>query len=185
MRRKRSAVFVMMCTLFALILAACGGGGGTSDNGNSGIGNTMTVSINGAAPITYTEGAINGNGYYDPDMEADIYPDTGRTILILSSGVTGGPTPPVTLINIVTKGHAIGAYPVDGDGTGPTLTTYISYKDNAEYYDSIISSGTVTIDKIGNVGDPVTGSFRTVVALRSSPTQTHGISGTFNIKRAH
>ncbi len=102
MRRKRTAVFVVMCTLFALILTACGGGGGTGGEGNSGIGNTMTVSVDGAAPTTYTEGAINGNGYYDPDMEADLYLD-GSAIVELSSGVTGGSTPPVTLINIVTN----------------------------------------------------------------------------------
>ena len=188
MRRKRSAVFGAVCTLFALILAACGGGGGgASGGGNSGIGNTMTVSLDEAAPTTYTEGAINGNGYYDPDMEADVYTDSGRTILMLSSGVSGGATPPVTLINIVTSDHVTGAYPITGDGTysGPTpTTTYVYYKDNAKDYDSIISSGTVTLDSIGDVGAPVIGSFSAVILCTSS-TQTHGISGTFNMKRAH
>ena len=173
------------------LLFSCGGsGGGDGVTVNDGIGNTMTVTIATQSPMgggigttTYTEGAINGYGYYDPDMEADIYQTSGRTEIMLSSGVTGGPTLPVTLINIVTSGHTAGAYPITGDGTAG-LTTYISYKDNAESHNSIISSGTVTIDSIGNVGEPVIGSFSAVV-LCTSPSHTHAISGTFNMKRAN
>jgi hypothetical protein len=87
------------------------------------------------------------------------------------------------LINIVTSGHTAGAYPITGDG-GAGVTTYISYTDNGQSHKSIISSGTVTIDSIGNVGDPVIGSFSAVV-LCTSPSHTHGISGTFNVKMAH
>lgn len=176
-----------MAALFSLsLLVSCTGGGGTSSAGNSGDGNTMTVSIDGAGPTTYTEGAINSYGYYDPDMEADVYTDTGRTIIMLSSGVTGGSTPPTTTINIVTSGHVAGAYPITGDATSTgTLTTYITYNDHGQYHSSIISSGTVTIGSIGNVGDPVIGSFSAVVQSTSQYTHTHTISGTFNMKRAH
>jgi len=132
---------------------------------------------------TYIEGAINGYGYYDPNMEVGIYQDSGRTEIMLSSGVKGGATPPDTLINILTAGHTAGAYPITGDGTAG-VTTYIFYKDNAEDHYSIISSGTVTIDTIGNIGAPVIGSFSAVV-LCTSPSHTHAISGTFNMKRAN
>jgi len=173
------------------MLSSCGGsGGGGGGTMNDGIGNTMTVTVATLFPAgqtvsttPYTEGAINGYGYYDPDMEADIYQDSGRAIIMLSSGVTGGPTPPLTLINIVTSGHTAGAYPITGDGTAG-LTTYISYKDDTESHNSIISSGTVTIDSIGNVGEPVIGSFSAVV-LCTSPSHTHAISGSFNMKRAN
>ncbi len=178
--------------IFSLvILASCGGGGGGDGvGGNSGIGNTMTVTVTteggmggGIGTVTYTEGPINGYGYYDPDMEADISPDTGRMIIMLSSGVMGG-TPPDTTINIVTSGHTAGAYAIDGTSAMHGIYTYITYKDGSEYHDGVISSGTVTIDSIGNVGDPVIGSFSAVV-LCSSPSHTHGFSGTFNMKRAH
>jgi hypothetical protein len=185
----RSLMWIVL--IFSLaILMSCGGGGGGGVGGNSGIGNTMTVIVKTesgtgeTASITpYTEGSINGYGYYDPDMEADIYPDTGRMIIMLSSGVTGG-TPPDTTINIVTSGHTAGAYPIDGTSAMNGIYTYITYKDGSEYHDGVISSGTVTIDSIGNVGDPVIGSFSGVV-LCSAPSHTHGFSGTFNMKRAH
>ncbi len=190
----KSGFFKGMVLIFLLtVLVSCGGGGGGGggDGGNGGIGNTMTVVVKTESgtgetmSITpYTEGPINGYGYYDPDMEADIYPDTGRTIIMLSSGVTGGDTPPATLINIVTSGHTAGVYPIDGTSGMQGIYTYIMYKGGSEYHDSVISSGTVTIDSIGNVGEPVIGSFNAVV-LCTSPTHTHAISGTFNMKRAH
>ncbi len=188
----KSCPFTWIVLIFSLVmLASCGGGGGGNGvSGNSGIGNTMTVSVTteggmggGIGTVTYTEGSINGYGYYDPDMEADIYPDTGRMIIMLSSGVTGSGSPDIS-INIVTSGHTAGAYPITGTSGTPGVTTYINYKDGSEYHDGVISSGTVTIDSIGNVGDPVIGSFSAVV-LCSSPTHTHGFSGTFNMKRAH
>jgi hypothetical protein len=194
MQKKRRLAMVVLAFAAVVLgfMVSCGGGGGGGESGgsgNSGIGNTMTVIVSSATPTgggagntQYTEGAINGNGYYDPDMEADIYPDSGRVIIMLSSGVTGGVTP-TTVLNIVTSGHTAGAYPITGNG-GAGVTTYISYTDNGQHHTSIISSGTVTIDSIGNVGDPVIGSFSAVV-LCTSPSHTHGISGTFNVKMAH
>ena len=185
----RTGIFAV---LFVMpLLFSCGGsGGGGGVTANDGIGNTMTVTIATQSPI--------GGGIGTTTILKElsmvtvitiliwrrIYIRTsGRTEIMLSSGVTGGPTPPVTLINIVTSDHTAGAYPITGDGTaGPT--TYISYKDNAESHNSIISSGTVTIDSIGNVGEPVIGSFSAVV-LCTSPSHTHAISGTFNMKRAN
>lgn len=90
MRRKKAAVLGALCTLFAFMLTACGGGGGTGGYVNSGIGNKMTVTVDGAAPVTYTEGALNGYGYYDPDMEGEIA-TSGRAGVTLSSGGNGGP----------------------------------------------------------------------------------------------
>ncbi len=193
MASKFVRLYLMVLFCLSSLIVSCGGGGGGGGDGvgvNSGVGNTMTVTITtengggaGVGTVTYTEGFINGYGYYDPDMEADIYPDTGRMIIMLSSGVVGG-SPPDLTINIVTQGHTAGAYPIDGTSAMQGMYTYITYKDGSEYHDGVVSSGTVTIDSIGNVGDPVIGSFSAVV-LCSSPTHTHGFSGTFNMKRAH
>ncbi len=175
---KKFASFSAILLFFAAgALVSCGGGGGGSTGG--GRTGTMTVTIDGNT-TTYTLGAINSYGYYDPDMEADVYSDTGRTIIMLSSGVTGS-VQPATLLNIVTVGHTAGAYPITGDGSAG-MTTYISYDDNGQLHDSILSSGTVTIDSIGNAGDPVAGSFSAVV-LCTSPSHTHALSGTFHVTR--
>jgi hypothetical protein len=172
--RKRFGILLLV--LFtAVFLSACGesGGGGVAAD-------TMTVTIGGNSQL-YTEGPINSYGYYDPYMEADIYQDTGRTIIMLTSGETGIGMPP-TLVNIVTSGHAEGDYPITG-GSGTPGTTYVAYTDHGQHYDSIVSSGTVTIESIGNVGQPVIGSFSAVVALSTAPGTTLAISGTFNVMR--
>ncbi len=183
-------LMTVLCLFFLLTSCSGGGGGGGGGlGGNSGIGNTLTLSVStagggggglGLSTVTFTEGDINEYGYYDPDMEADVYSNTGRTIIMLSSGVTGSAAP-LTLLNVVTSGHTAGAYPITGT-SGTPGATYIRYNDNGESHDGIVSSGTVTIDSIGNVGDPVIGSFSAVV-LCTSPSHTHGISGTFNMKR--
>lgn len=181
MRKRNLLIAVLMAMLAALGITACRGDGG---NGG-GHADTMTLTVDGN-DSTYTEGAINGYGYYDPNMTAGIYQNSGRTIIMMSSGVTGGGTPPATSINIVTSGHTAGAYPVDGDGTiiPGVYDTYILYSDNDQNHRSIISSGTVTIDSIGNVHEPAIGSFSAVV-LCTSPSHTHSISGTFNVRREY
>jgi len=173
---------VSAVSFVVIFSAACGGGGGGEKGGSA---DTMTVSISGPTgegTKKYTEGPINSYGYYDPSMEADIYPTTGTTWITLSSGVTGGPTMPSTVINIYTSDHATGPHAITGNCSTSALTC-VSYSVNGQTYDSISSSGTVTIDSIGSVGQPVIGSFSAVVAVLTAPSTTMAISGTFNVKR--
>ena len=178
MDRRRFWFFSVLITAVVVTMAACGGG----DDGGGGAADMMEITITSSTGTTttpYIEGPINIHGYYDPYMEANIAASTGRTWITLSSGVVGGATPPDIVINIVTDDHLAKGYPITGDG-GPGITTYISYTDNGVRYGSIISSGTVTIESIGNVGDPVKGTFNAVV---DSGADTLTISGTFNVKR--
>lgn len=180
MEKKRVGfIAVLVSSIFAITLASCGIGGGevTPD--------TIEVTITGSAgtttTTTYTEGPINSEGYYDPYMEANIYPTTGRTWITLSSGVTDVSTMPDIVINIWVGNHVVGEYTITGK-CAASSTTCVRYQDHGQDYDSI-ASGKVIIENIGNVGDPVKGSFSAVVALSTAPSTTMAISGTFNVKR--
>lgn len=169
---------ILRLILFSVVfLSACGSGGG----GGGGAADSMTVVVDGLTK-TYTEGPINIAGYYDPYMEADIYPSTGRTWITLSSGVTGGATPPNVVINVWVSDHIAGVYNIAG-GCAHSAATCVSYTDQGKRYDSTAASGTVTIESIGNAGQPVIGSFSAVLTLSAPPNTTMNISGTFHVMR--
>ena len=169
----RLLVQISMLTL----LTACGGGGSTDGNSAA---STMTVMIGGGGTATYTEGPINNLGYYDPSFSGDNAAGQG-TLITMCSGVNG-PDPCNVLINIRTSDMIPGGYTIAG---GTNTTTYFMYMTQGQYYDSLVSKGTITLTSVGGVGEPITGSFQAVLGLRSSGTTTIGISGTFSVIRDH
>ena len=174
---------LMMAAL--ALLVSCGGG---SSGGGSGSASTTTITVSaatgsvpGTGTTTYTEGPINGYGYYDPSFSGDCAAGLGM-LITMCSGVTGmGPCD--VLINIRTSGWTPGGYLVTG-GTA-TAATYLLYMKQGSYYDSLASQGTVTLTSVGNVGEPISGSFRAVLGLRSIGTPTIEVSGTFSVIRDH
>ena len=151
-----------------LVLASCSGGDGSVSTASK-----MTVTT-GASTTTYTSGPINTFGYYDPSFNADLFSMTS-TQITMCSGVTD--TTCGISINITTAGTTPGPYPITG--------TRILYSDHGAYYDSIASSVTVTLTSVGNVGEPITGSFQAVLGLRTDLTTTQSIYGTFSVIRDH
>jgi hypothetical protein len=178
--------------LFALALAmgaiaGCGGGGGPS-TGGAGSASTMTVTLatgsgmsGGIGTTTYTEGPINNFGYYDPSFSGDIAAGAGM-LITMCSGVTGA-GPCNVLINVNTSGWTPGGYLVTG-GTS-TTSTYLLYMEQGQYFDGIASKGTVTLTSVGNVGEPIEGSFQAILALRTNSSTTIEVSGVFSVVRDH
>jgi hypothetical protein len=175
MRKRHAWILSLIIILAVVVFAACGGGGG--GGGNAGSASTLTATV-GAGTTTYTEGPINNIGYYDPSFSGDSAPGVG-TLITMCSGVS---TTCDILINIRTADATPGPYPITGGSSTPT---YIVYSDHGQHYYSILSSGTVTLTSVGNVGQPITGSFQAVLELWTVPTSTLAISGTFSVLRDH
>ncbi len=169
----RSLVLLCMTTL----LLSCGGDVESSNGGGSA--STMTVTL-ATGTTTYTEGPLNNLGYYDPSFSGDSAAGVG-TLITMCSGVTGA-GPCDVLINVRTSDMIPGGYTIAG---GTNTTTYFMYMTQGQYYDSIVSRGTITLASVGNVGEPITGTFQAVLGLRTNPSTTIGVSGTFSVTRDH
>ena len=179
---KKQLWSVLAVAILTALMGSCSGssGGGAGASTAS----TMTVTA-GSSTTTYTDGPVNDAGYYDPSFSADCYP-TPRTLITMCSGEAGGASGCTKLINVSAFGTTPGSYTVNVGGTAETGSpTYVSYSLNnsAQFYSS--TSGTVTLTSVGNVGEPVTGSFEAVLALYGAPTTTLAVSGTFSVIRDH
>ena len=173
--RTRGLFLIFLMTL----LTACGGGGSSNGGGPA---STMTVTL-ATGTTTYTEGHINNIGYYDPSFSGDCDPLAG-TLITMCSGVTYtmSHTTCDVLINVRTSDMTPGPYSITGNSSADT---YVLYHNKTQFYDSFVSSGTITLTSVGSVGAPITGSFQAVLQLLSAPTTTMGISGTFSVIRDH
>jgi len=170
----RKKIIRVVCMLVVIGLAACGGGGGGSSSGESAT-DTMTLTVTDlstAVTTTYTEGGYNTYGYLDPNLST--YVTGSDTWVLLSTGSNGSAVD--LSINIVVRGNTPGSYPT-GTTSSSTYISYTSYTPSIQPYNSRYSSstGTVTLSKVGNLGETITGSFYAVVALMSSPSNKRGI----------
>jgi len=184
-KRKLTAVCLTLAACVLGLIVSCGGGGGNNSGGAS----TMEISVvtgtsvsGGIGFTTYTEGYINKDGYYDPSFSGDCSPTMPATLITMCSGVYGGAAPCDILINIRTAGMTPGGYSITG---GTNTSTNFMYMDQAQYYDSIVSKGTITLTSVGKVGEPIVGTFDAVLGLRSDLSTTMGVSGTFSVIRDH
>lgn len=169
--------------LLVISFSGCGGSG--SSSGGSGGSSTLSITVSsgtgttsGSSSAEYTEGHINEIGEYDPSFGGAAEPGAG-TLITLCSGVTITGYCSV-MINIRTSDTTPGGYTIVG---ATNTNSYIMYMASGQYYDSIASKGTITLTSVGNVGQPITGTFDAVLGLRSIGTPTIGVSGTFSVIR--
>lgn len=181
---KNGIVGVVLCLVVAIGLVACGGGGGGGSC--TGCADTMSVSEEGAAAVTYTEGPYNVLGYLDPILSSYVT-TSANTYISLCSGITLSSTPSGSIttcanqVIISITGNTPQSYPT-GTVSSPTQ---ITYKTNNILYSSVFSSttGTITLSSVGNVGEKITGSFDAVVTNIHNLSDTLWITGTFSVKR--
>ncbi len=162
-----------MTLIFSLsLLSACGDGGGSSTSNSNGTGDSMTVTVVSKSTGTTTT-TYNGNGS-DPVFSAGF--NSGRTIIQMGSAAAG--------VFISADGTSVNSYPISQTGS-PTVkyTVYSSSTPTTTVYSAM--SGTVTLTSVGNIGQPVTGSFEAYLIDISKPTSTLDISGTFSATRQY
>ncbi len=166
-----------MVLVFALsMVAACGGGGGgggdTPDGGGS---DWMTVNVfsqsTGTTTTTYT-----GNYATTPALTGSVY--TSLTVTQTFATLSG---PPVQ-VNLCASGIDLASYPII-NGTcfngGASVSYVLRSGPTITVFDG--TTGTVTLTRVGNQWQPITGSFDAIVSEFSAPSNTMRVWGTFSV----
>ena len=160
---------MILCLLFFLI-----GCGGAADNAPGEVAaDSMTVVVDGGAPVVYTEEALGMSSLFqDPGISAGYNPTSDQTSIRLSSGLSGS-TSVVSFnehLDISFPGATAGVYSI------ATGSTSISYSRITPGLTIVASSGTITVTACGAEGERIEGIF-------SALTASHTLSGNFNVTR--
>lgn len=173
--------------VFILVLvSACGsGGGGSASNGGGDgsnivggfapTGDTIAVSIWSLSTSTTT--TTYAGDQYDPIMTAQTFTTNNKTYIDMGSGYDVVTQSTKRTLDLAVGGTTVGTYTF----SSPTGTTGILYSDVPKLYQG--TTGAVTITSIGNVGQPVIGTFNATLGCASGCTGTIGMSGSFSVTR--
>ncbi len=159
------------------LLAGCGGGGGGSNENNGGNpsgggDSSMTVNVVSLTTATTTN-TFTGSFTTTPAFIGIVsHPSVTQAIVEMS-----GPDLQVSVCANMQAGP--GTYAIDS-GLMCTGVQYIviSAGTGTKIYGA--ESGTITVNSYGSVGEPITGSFDSIV---TNLTDTQRVWGVFSIKR--
>ncbi len=157
-----------------LLLIGCGGGGGGSTGGNAnGVDSSMTLNVASLTTAT-TPNTYTGSLATTPVFFGEMVSQTTYTQAIVEMS---GPNLQVSICANMSAG--LGTYPIN-PGLMCTGVQYIVMSNGTGTQIYGASSGTITVTSAGSTGQPIVGTFDSIV---TNLTDTKRVWGSFSINR--